>query len=812
MGRKGQAYRLFAPTPLSELTTEGMSLAQVWEQVEVRNAKMCALLDTVVVQEQNDEEESGKEEDVLDEVDKTKRRKGVRLGDDDEEQVVRSLQDLNDADLRSLGLDPRRRAQLAAMEEEHGWEDEEDDEEEESDEEEEGYAGASDLSDSDEYSGKVVKEPLMSEKQQMKNKAAAEARERRRMRSQARIAQMMGQDDDQEEEEEDEEEDEEEGEEEDEEHEEDQEEEQDAAPTSILDSLDAPGTSSSSSGRKGKRHPELDDEFFSIDQFNADTDDYGDEGIDLGEDVDLFKPVGGDDEEEEEEEDEEGEEQPIYYADFFAPPPFQRKGKARPSDRRLSSKADQKTVHPAATGTQDATPQRKRSVRFHDEVAVRRIKPRKEKELDIMPAMLQQWMKEDKDSDEDDEEDEEEEEGEEEGGDDDQEQHSDGSSQEEEEEEAEMDVDSDSGVSEKEEGDFVEDEEEATADRETAQRVVGDLFADDENDDEDEGNHSSHEKRLLALQQEIRRLEEENVAQKDWTLMGEAGTRARPENSLLEEEMEFENSAKAKPIVTPETTSSLEDVIKKRILASQFDDVQRRATLQPMDFLPSKLLELSDVKSSKSLDQVYEEEMGLGAGSDAPGARLDKELQREHEEIDGLYDSLERQLDALSNAHYTPKAPKVSIQTVSNAPAITLEESMPPTVSHASQLAPEEVYDAGGRHNVALEGASSELTPEEKKRRHRQVRQEKRSRNERMAAHRRNVEIHQDAFGQHRGGRFVRGQGAQRGHAAQEKEAALQKLMGNKGVSVVGKGQKASKPARHEQASKAPLHASHLKL
>ena len=53
---------------------------------------------------------------------------------------------------------------------------------------------------------------------------------------------------------------------------------------------------------------------------------------------------------------------------------------------------------------------------------------------------------------------------------------------------------------------------------------------------------------------------------KDWTLLGEATARARPENSLLEEDLDFEQMGKVVPVVTEERITSLEDLIKQRIL------------------------------------------------------------------------------------------------------------------------------------------------------------------------------------------------------------------------------------------------------
>jgi U3 small nucleolar RNA-associated protein MPP10 len=57
--------------------------------------------------------------------------------------------------------------------------------------------------------------------------------------------------------------------------------------------------------------------------------------------------------------------------------------------------------------------------------------------------------------------------------------------------------------------------------------------------------------------------------------MGEVKSRARPENSLLEESLDFEHVGKNVPVVTEETVKTLEDMIKARIL-----DVRCRQIVQ----------------------------------------------------------------------------------------------------------------------------------------------------------------------------------------------------------------------------------------
>ena len=109
--------------------------------------------------------------------------------------------------------------------------------------------------------------------------------------------------------------------------------------------------------------------------------------------------------------------------------------------------------------------------------------------------------------------------------------------------------------------------------RDIMTRVRTDLFADDDEADEDEPAErlSTHEKRLRALQEQISSFEQENVGKKEWTLLGEVKARERPQNSMLEEDLEFEQMGKVVPIVTEDKVVGLEDMIKRRIL-----DVSRR--------------------------------------------------------------------------------------------------------------------------------------------------------------------------------------------------------------------------------------------
>ena len=206
-------------------------------------------------------------------------------------------------------------------------------------------------------------------------------------------------------------------------------------------------------------------------------------------------------------------------------------------------------------------------------------------------------------------------------------------------------------------------------------RSQGDLLADDDEPDDGAftfGCHtarntnifrslgmSTHEKRLASLQQQIAALEAENVAKKDWTLMGEATSRIRPHNSLLEEDLEFERVMKAVPVITEESVSGLEDRIKARILEGRFDDVVRKRPVDDKPYLPSRFFELQDTKSKQSLAQIYEEEYTATQTGSVAGEDRDGKLKSEYDEITKVWEAISSKLDALSNAHFTPKTVRV---------------------------------------------------------------------------------------------------------------------------------------------------------
>ncbi|KAJ5610058.1 U3 small nucleolar ribonucleoprotein complex subunit Mpp10p [Penicillium lagena] len=276
--------------------------------------------------------------------------------------------------------------------------------------------------------------------------------------------------------------------------------------------------------------------------------------------------------------------------------------------------------------------------------------------------------------------------------------------------------------------------------------VRRDLFDDEpsdqgEEDDMDElpdaqGERSTHEKQRARIADEIRRLEAANVAKKEWMLAGEARAVERPVNSLIEEDLDFERVGKPVPVVTNETTEDIEELVKRRILASEFDEVlRRRPGASDARGAKKSRFELDDTKPQQSLAELYEADHLRATDPNFVDAK-DRKLMRDHAEINNLWKEVSSQLDTLSNWHYKPKAPQANINVVTDAPTIMMEEARPTAGSATAGptgLAPQEIYAPGDDGRVAGEvvlknGATTsreEMTREEKARLRRQQKKNK---------------------------------------------------------------------------------------
>lgn len=243
--------------------------------------------------------------------------------------------------------------------------------------------------------------------------------------------------------------------------------------------------------------------------------------------------------------------------------------------------------------------------------------------------------------------------------------------------------------------------------------VRRDLF-DDESEQEDsddalsdvsagdpKSRRSAHERRQAKLAEEIRKLEAASVAKREWAMSGEAAAVDRPMNSLLEEDLDFEHIGKPVPVITPEVTEGIEDLIKRRILAQEFDEVIRRRP--DTEGVPAGtrrgLVELDDSKATKGLAELYEEEHIKNTDPDNYVSQSDEKLQREEKEVEAMWKDVSARLDSLSSWHYKPKPAAPTLSVVADVATVAMEDAQPTTAQgvtgESSRMAPQEVYKAG---------------------------------------------------------------------------------------------------------------------
>lgn len=289
--------------------------------------------------------------------------------------------------------------------------------------------------------------------------------------------------------------------------------------------------------------------------------------------------------------------------------------------------------------------------------------------------------------------------------------------------------------------DGVADVERAMAD--VRRDLFDDLSEQDNSDDalseadpaDPKSRKSAHERRQAKLAEEIRRLEAASVAKRQWTLAGEARAADRPLNSLLEEDLDFERTGKPVPEITAEISESIEELIKRRILAQEFDEVIRRRP-DSIDTAANRrrgLFELDDSKPQQSLAELYEEEHVKANNPNTHISKADEKIRKEEKEIEALWKDVSAKLDALSSWHYKPKPAAPSLTVVSDVATIAMEDAQPTTASGInggeSMLAPQEIYKTGQEKDSVEKGevvpksgapiARQEMTREEKLRRRR---------------------------------------------------------------------------------------------
>eukprot|EP01031_Cornospumella_fuschlensis_P032353 gene32353-39126_t len=186
------------------------------------------------------------------------------------------------------------------------------------------------------------------------------------------------------------------------------------------------------------------------------------------------------------------------------------------------------------------------------------------------------------------------------------------------------------------------------------------------------GKSKALSKKDEALRQQVAELERSLVSAKSWEYRGEVKAADREVNSLLSVYVESERGSAPAPLITQEVTSSIEQLIIKRIQEERWDDVVRRAEKKD---IPDAPFELSQEKSKEGLAAEYAQDYAKQVLGEVAGSEEEEALRGE---VLALFNKLSRELDKLSHFFYTPKPvlPEASAQVLANErmlPALDME-------------------------------------------------------------------------------------------------------------------------------------------
>jgi U3 small nucleolar RNA-associated protein MPP10 len=232
---------------------------------------------------------------------------------------------------------------------------------------------------------------------------------------------------------------------------------------------------------------------------------------------------------------------------------------------------------------------------------------------------------------------------------------------------------------------------------------------------------SSYKKYNDKKSKEIIELENELINKKSWDMLGEVKSGQRPENSLLSLSSIIERASKPIPIVSQDYTNTIEDIIINRIKNDNFNDIIYKKKSTSINDNNNDNDDDINEKSKIGLGQIYENEY-IATNNTTSKSNSNKNDDANKQEIKELFNIINKQLDALSHFHYTPKPvvndiniTSIKNTTTSNMRSILIENINPTNESDANALAPDEVYKKKTGRDASLK-SNVEYDRDDKKR------------------------------------------------------------------------------------------------
>ena len=242
----------------------------------------------------------------------------------------------------------------------------------------------------------------------------------------------------------------------------------------------------------------------------------------------------------------------------------------------------------------------------------------------------------------------------------------------------------------------------------------GDFFDDDQPKKKKKSINEKHRKDIEALEQD----HVVDPSQRPWELRGEVQGKDRPRNSLLGLDATWDGVSKDPPPLDAAFGLRVEEVIRERVLANNFDDIVPQTVIEKAyaerrsgkveDQDDGALGEKSKLGLSEEYERDYVERQENGEKSDKPVR---------DEALDEKWRKLASRLDALSHFASPLERPALDEEVVAartKASAVQLEEATPAAHTSEEGLAPEEVR-AKKRGREELQRSQEEATRDERK-------------------------------------------------------------------------------------------------